>query len=70
MASLSPRQVEGFSDFLQEVDHELLHHPIVLDNAYTRWFRQGRASDDELRHFVQQFSVFSNQFLVAALLCG
>ncbi len=64
---LSPQQVEEFHDFLQEVDHELLHHPIVLDNAYTRWFQEGRASDAELRHFVKQFSVFSNQFLVAAL---
>src|SRR5262249_12087829 len=34
----------------------------------TRWFREGRASDAELAHFVRQFSVFSNQFLVAALL--
>jgi len=65
---LSPQQVEDFQEFLQDVDHELLHHPIVIDNAYTRWFQEGRATDDELRHFVQQFSVFSNQFLVAALL--
>jgi len=65
---LTPQQVEEFHDFLQEVDHELLHHPIVVDNPYTRWFQEGRATDDELRHFVRQFSVFSNQFLVAALL--
>src|SRR5262249_39651600 len=65
---LSTRQVDDFHDFLQAVDSDLLHHSIVLDNAYTRWFQEGRASDAELRHFVQQFSVFSNQFLVAALL--
>jgi pyrroloquinoline quinone (PQQ) biosynthesis protein C len=65
--ALSARQVEDFQGFLQEVDRELLQHPIVLDNAYTRWFQEGHASDAELRHFVQQFSVFSNQFLVAAL---
>src|SRR5437868_3681124 len=65
---LSPRQVEDFQEFLQEVDHTLLHHRIVVDNAYTRWFREGLATDAELRHFVQQFSVFSNQFLIAALL--
>ena len=39
-----------------------------LDNAYTRWFQAGQATDAELVHFVRQFSVFSNQFLVAALL--
>jgi hypothetical protein len=65
---LSVQQVEEFQGFLQDVESELLQHPIVVDNAYTRWFQEGRATDAELRHFVQQFSVFSNQFLVAALL--
>ena len=48
---LSPRQVEEFEGFLHEVDHDLLQHPIVVDNAYTRWFQQGRASDAELSPF-------------------
>jgi hypothetical protein len=65
---LTPRQVEDFTNFLDEVDRDLLHHRIITDNAYTRWFRRGEATDAELRHFVRQFSVFSNQFLVAALL--
>jgi hypothetical protein len=65
---LTSGQVEDFADFLEEVDRDLLHHRIILDNAYTRWFRGGAATDSELRHFVRQFSVFSNQFLVAALL--
>jgi hypothetical protein len=65
---LTDRQVDGFRDFLERVDRDLLHHRIITDNAYTRWFRDGRATDPELIHFVRQFSVFSNQFLVAALL--
>jgi hypothetical protein len=65
---LSPGQVEAFREFLGDVDRELLHHRIILDNPYTRWFQDGRATVGELRHFVRQFSVFSNQFLVAALL--
>ncbi|MEM9265571.1 MAG: hypothetical protein AAGA46_08615 [Cyanobacteria bacterium P01_F01_bin.13] len=64
---LIPRQVETFQDFLREVEQQFLHHRIILHNDYTHWFSQGFASDNELRHFVQQFSVFSNQFLVAAL---
>src|SRR5215210_4005307 len=67
---LSPDQVEAFQDFLGDVDRDLLHHRIILDNPYTRWFQDGRATDGELRHFIRQFSVFSNQFLVAALLRG
>jgi hypothetical protein len=64
---LSPDQVERFREFLADVDRGLLHHRIITDNAYTRWFQGGEATDGELRHFVRQFSVFSNQFLVAAL---
>ncbi len=65
---LSERQVEAFGEFLDRVQNDLLRHRIITDNAYTRWFRDGRATDAELAHFVRQFSVFSNQFLVAALL--
>jgi hypothetical protein len=61
-------QVEEFREFLDRVDRDLLHHRIITDNAYTRWFREGQASNGELVHFVREFSVFSNQFLVAALL--
>ncbi len=65
---LTEQQVEQFRDFLEQVDRELFHHRVITDNAYTRWFRSGQASDPELVHFIRQFSVFSNQFLVAALL--
>ena len=65
---LTQKQVQDFKNFLIEVDRRLLHHPIILNNRYTRWFSQGKATDAELKHFIRQFSVFSNQFLVAALL--
>jgi hypothetical protein len=65
---LTQSEVDDFRDFLDRVDGDLLHHRAITDNAYTRWFRLGKASDAELVHFVRQFSVFSNQFLVAALL--
>jgi pyrroloquinoline quinone (PQQ) biosynthesis protein C len=65
---LTPQQVDEFQDFLTQVDREFLQHHIIHHNAYTRWFQEGRATDDQLRHFIKQFSVFSNQFLIAALL--
>jgi hypothetical protein len=65
---LTEGQVDEFRDFLDRVDRDLLHHRIITDNAYSRWFREGKATDAELVHFIRQFSVFSNQFLVAALL--
>jgi hypothetical protein len=65
---LTQRQVDGFRDFLFDVERELLQHPVITNNAYTRWFRDGKATDAELKHFIRQFSVFSNQFLIASLL--
>lgn len=64
---LTAQQVDDFREFLAEVDRELLQHRIIKDNHYTRWFQNGEATDQELRHFIKQFSVFSNQFLVAQL---
>ena len=66
--ALSTDQVDEFRHFLADVDHDLMQHRIITANAYTHWFQHGEASDAELRHFIEQFSVFSNQFLVAALL--
>jgi pyrroloquinoline quinone (PQQ) biosynthesis protein C len=65
---LTQQQVNDFQDFLDQVEQEFLQHRIITNNAYTRWFRMGRATDAELRYFIRQFSVFSNQFLLAALL--
>lgn len=56
-----------FETFRGTVDRKLMHHPVVVDNAYTAWFAAGRVPLDHLRHFTVQFSVFSNQFLLAAL---
>jgi pyrroloquinoline quinone (PQQ) biosynthesis protein C len=65
---LTQRQVDEFRQFLADVDRELMNHRIIKHNPYTRWFQKGEATDAELKHFIKQFSVFSNQFLVAALL--
>jgi hypothetical protein len=65
---LTQSQVDDFRDFLAAVQSELLNHRIITNNRYTRWFQRGEATDTELKHFIKQFSVFSNQFLVAQLL--
>jgi pyrroloquinoline quinone (PQQ) biosynthesis protein C len=65
---LTSQQVNDFQDFLNQVDREFLQHRIITHNSYTQWFQNGTATDEELRYFIRQFSVFSNQFLVAALL--
>ncbi len=64
---LTQEQVDEFRNFLSEVEREFLQHRVITNNEYTAWFQQGAATDDELRHFIKQFSVFSNLFLIAAL---
>jgi hypothetical protein len=53
--------------FRSRVEALVHHHPVVLDNAYTRWFATGSADRDEVRHLTVQFSVFSHQFVEAQL---
>ena len=58
---------KDFEAFKTRIDREFMHHPVVVANAYTQWFASGEMSLDHLRSFTVQFSVFSNQFLLAAL---
>jgi hypothetical protein len=53
--------------FRSRVEGLVHHHPVVVDNAYTRWFAAGAADRDEVRHLTVQFSVFSHQFVEAQL---
>ena len=42
-------------------------HPVVVGNKYTSWFAKGVASEAQQKDLVQQFSVFSQLFLIAQL---
>ena len=56
-----------FHEFEAAVARSIDRHPIVSDNAYTRWFARGEATLDELRDFTVQFSAFSHLFIEAQL---
>jgi pyrroloquinoline quinone (PQQ) biosynthesis protein C len=58
---------KNFDAFKETIEREFMGHPVVTRNAYTAWFSNGDMSLDHLRQFTVQFSVFSNQFLLAAL---
>ena len=58
---------QNFDAFKRTIHQTFMHHPVVTQNAYTAWFARGTMSLDHLRHFTVQFSVFSSQFLLAAL---
>lgn len=64
MAGRNSGDLESFRARVEELVH---HHPVVVDNAYTRWFAKGEASLGEVRHLTVQFSVFSHEFVEAQL---
>lgn len=61
------RKARRFLTFRRRIGRELLGHRIITDNRYTAWFRRGEQGASQIRAFIVQFSVFSNQFLVAQL---
>ena len=58
---------KNFDAFKQTIEERFMHHPVVTSNAYTQWFAHGEMAVGHLRRFAIEFSVFSNQFLLAAL---
>lgn len=58
---------ERIRRFKARLEKDVLRHPVIVANPYTAWFSRGDFSDEQARAFLIQFSVFSNQFLVAQL---
>lgn len=60
-------KAQQFLAFQQRINKDLLQHPVIQNNEYCKWFQQGKMTEDKLRYFLIQFSVFSNLFLIAQL---
>ncbi len=60
-------KAKRFLRFQKRIDEKLLKHRIITGNRYTAWFQRGQQGREQIRAFIVQFSVFSNQFLVAQL---
>src|SRR6476661_6625574 len=58
---------QAFLRFRSRLDSELFNHRVITSNPYTAWFSRGEQNEAQIREFVVQFSVFSNQFLIAQL---
>lgn len=60
-------KAKRFVKFQRRINTDLLKHRVITDNPYTAWFEQGDLSLSQIKAFIIQFSVFSNQFLIAQL---
>jgi hypothetical protein len=67
-SAYSPAEIERYCRLVERIEREILPHEVIADNRYAKWFEKGDFDTDELRHFLTQFSVFSNFFIVAQLL--
>lgn len=64
---VSSGQVVEYRSFLDEVSAKFMRHSIITDNRYCAWFEKGNLTGNQVSHFIVQFSVFSNLFLIAQL---
>jgi pyrroloquinoline quinone (PQQ) biosynthesis protein C len=58
----------SWDTFMEQVNEVVFSHPVVTHNDFCIWFAESAASRVQVRDLVQQFSVFSNLFIVAQLL--
>ena len=67
-APTAPPSSPEWERFFARLKQAVFEHPVVTRNAYCDWFEQGAATREQVRDLCQQFSVFSNLFIVAQLL--
>lgn len=64
---ITDADAKRFATFVETCNRQLMTHNVITDNKYGQWFAQGDLNRDNVTHFVVQFSVFSNLFLIAQL---
>jgi hypothetical protein len=63
-----PARINQYCHLVERIEREILPHEVIVNNRYTKWFEKGDVDIADMRHFLTQFSVFSNFFIVAQLL--
>src|SRR3989338_446941 len=55
---------KNFETFKTVIEKEFFEHPVIVNNPYTKWFKQGQANTAQIKDLLLKFSVFSNHFIV------
>jgi len=61
------QKVDAYFRLLSRIEKEILPHEVIVNNEFTRWFKDAPLTRDQVRHFLVQFSVFSQLFIEAQL---
>lgn len=65
--SIPKAKVERYQRFLERIRRDVMTHEVIVNNEFTRWFKEVDLDKEDVRHFVIQFSVFSTLFIEAQL---
>jgi hypothetical protein len=60
-------RVKAYFRMLDRIEKEIFPHEVIVNNEFCRWFEHGQFDLEDVRHFLVQFSVFSNLFIEAQL---
>ena len=63
----TPDRAKAFEAFYERIERELFNHRVITSNPFTAWWETGEINVAQVRHFITQFSVFSNLFIIAQL---
>ena len=63
-AKVKNKSMQDFNSFKKVIEKEFFQHPVIVNNPYTKWFKQGMSSTEQVKDLILQFSVFSNHFIV------
>jgi hypothetical protein len=56
-----------YDQFQERIKREFFTHKVINHNEFCQWFKDAKLTEDVVRNFAVQFSVFSNLFLIAQL---
>ena len=58
------KEMKDFNLLKQRIEKDFFQHSVIVNNPYTKWFKQGSANTEQIKDLILQFSVFSNHFIV------
>lgn len=59
---------QEFSQFWENLETHIHDHPVITNNAYCKWFKTGKCSEEQVIDLFEQFAAFSKWFLLVQMM--
>src|ERR1043165_4020245 len=60
-------KVQAYERLLDRIEKDILTHDVIVNNRFTRWFKDATLDRQDMPHFPVQFPVLPNLFIEAQL---